>query len=313
MQLASFNDWALYTNGLWDDWIHTYSDPSRISPPWGLILLIPYYLITPWGARVASVLVIGYLCQRRGWSLVKFFAIISNPYFLFTMLTSNMDILVIVLPILIWERVQSTRWQTLGRGLALSFLLLKPQTTLLVIPCLLWKNRRNWRELIYPLMIVGILVVPISLVGGPPLILQWIHNLQNPSPINELYWNMGNVSLTTATSLPIAVLVVLIAGVAFYALVKVGKKRWSEDHTIASLLLASVLLSPYASNQSVTAAFVFIPSWPIVILISMVLVMANFVGYYADYRAWWVVLFGVAALFFYNPALAADKGLEKIS
>src|SRR3954451_19575100 len=62
-----------------------YQDQAYVYPPWALVLFYPYYLLTAAGARVALVLVIGWLAQRRGWSLSQFLSIVLAPLFLWTM------------------------------------------------------------------------------------------------------------------------------------------------------------------------------------------------------------------------------------
>ncbi|MEK6222864.1 MAG: hypothetical protein N2D54_11515, partial [Chloroflexota bacterium] len=189
-------DWALYTNGLWSNGLDLYQDPSRINPPWGLILLLPYYWMGASGSRFFSVLVIGWLCRNRKWSLSHFLAITFNMYFIITMTKSNMDILVLVFPILLWETVRNTRWQSLGFGLSIPIFLLKPQGAIFVLMYLFWQERAHWRGLISPLFIAGLILLPISLVGSPPLFIQWIENIQNPSTTNIFYWGTNNISIT---------------------------------------------------------------------------------------------------------------------
>lgn len=56
------SDWLLNTAGLWEDGLRIYElDPNRVYPPWGLILLLPYYLMNATGSRIASVLVVAWL------------------------------------------------------------------------------------------------------------------------------------------------------------------------------------------------------------------------------------------------------------
>src|SRR5512135_923182 len=88
----AINDWDLNTRGFWSDLPNTYANPNRVYPPWGLILMIPYYLMGVEGARFLSVIVIGLLVIRRGWSLSRFLAIVLSPYFFWTLAMSNMDV-----------------------------------------------------------------------------------------------------------------------------------------------------------------------------------------------------------------------------
>ncbi len=111
-------DWNLNLMGFWSNIPKTYIDnPNFVYPPWGLILLLPYYLIQAAGARILSVLTIGWLTYKREWPLLLFFAVVLSPYFLVTMAKSNMDILVIVFPVLLWEFSKGRRWEIIGRGI----------------------------------------------------------------------------------------------------------------------------------------------------------------------------------------------------
>lgn len=259
------SDWVLNTAGLWEDGLSIYkSNPNAVYPPWGSILLLPYYLLTAAGSRIASVMVIAWLCQRRRWSMMLFGAIILNPYFIYTMTKSNADILVLVLPILLWEASEGKRLQGLGQGLALSFLLLKPQGAILLIPYLLWQKREQWRELILPLSIVALITLPISLLGQPPLILQWLDNITNPSLQNQIWWAVNNLSLTAKINWLPTIALFLVIAYFLRSLVQARRINWTNNHTLASLLALSMFLSPYTSNQAYSAALAFIPSWPLV-------------------------------------------------
>ena len=255
------NDWDLNTRGFWSDIPNTYLDMNRVYPPWGLILMIPYYLMRAEGARVCSGLVIGLLAARRGWSLSKFFAVISSPYFMWTLIKSNMDILVLVLPIVLWELAVGERWQGIGWGLALSLSLLKPQGAIFIWLYWIWTSRKRLKELVVPFSIVACIVVPISLVGSPPLIIQWLNNVEHPSLRNEMWWAVNNVSLTTRFSFAGAVSILLILVLVFVLLAKLRKITWTRDHSLSGLLFASMFLSLYTSQQSVSSALAFVPSW----------------------------------------------------
>lgn len=262
-------DWELNTVGFWSDIPHTYKNPNFVYPPWGLILMLPYKLMHAAGARFFSVLVVGWLSVRQKWSLLKFFSVVLSPYFIFTMSYSNMDILVLVLPILLWEAVARTRWQNIGRGLALSILLLKPQGAVLIWLYLIWKSRKTWKELIIPLGMVALVTIPVSLLGSPPLIIQWINNILHPSNQNLGYWSANNISLTSKFTLPGAILILVSVSFILMLFVKFKKINWTNNHTSSSLLFISMFLSPYTSQQSVSAALTFIPSWGAVLLSTM--------------------------------------------
>ena len=254
------NDWQINTEGLWDDLLHTYDNPDRVYPPWGLILLIPFYLMHIGGVRFLSVLVIGWLVKRRNWTIAIFFTIVFSPYFLNTMYLVNMDIFVLVFPILLWEFCEDKKWAWVGRGLALALLLLKPQAAILIWMYLIWQNRKQWQALVPSLAAVGIITLPISLVGSPPLIFQWLENISNPSTRNIYFWTINNVSLTAYYSPFIAVTIVtVLAGILIW-LYRKKHLNWDHNAITASLLMISMLLSPYASQQSVSASFAFVPS-----------------------------------------------------
>jgi hypothetical protein len=295
-------DWQLNTENLWSAGLNVYSDPSKVYPPWGLILMAPYYLMRAEGARVISVLVIGWSSYRHHWSLSKFLAIVLSPFFLVTMSKSNMDILALVLPIVLWESVQGSRWQTLGRGAALSILILKPQGAVLVWPYLLWTSRSDWRSLVKPLMIVALVVIPISLIGSPPLFLQWINNLVNATPQNEYWWSINNISLTSFLSPTAAVAILFFSFTTLFSFMKWKRRKWSKDHTLASLLLVSMFLSPYTSQQSFSSTLAFVPSWASFFIQSSVLMISFKFFDYWDLIPPLILLIGITSMYFYQPS-----------
>lgn len=295
-------DWQLNTENFWSAGLNVYADPSKVYPPWGLILMVPYYLMRAEGARVLSVLVIGWSSYRHNWSLSKFLAIVLSPFFLVTMSKSNMDILALVMPIVLWETVQGTKWQAVGRGVALSILLLKPQGAVLIWLYLLWSCREDWRGLVKPLVIVALVVIPISLLGSPPLFLQWINNLVNATPQNEYWWSVNNISLSSFLSPMAAIAILFTSFTTLFGFMKWKRRRWSKGHTIASLLLVSMFLSPYTSQQSFSSALAFIPSWASFFTQSVVLIVSFLFFDYWDLIPPLVLLIGVSSLYFYQPA-----------
>jgi hypothetical protein len=303
-------DWDLNTKDLWAAGLNVYADPSKVYPPWGLILMVPYYLMRAEGARLFSVLVIGWLSYRRRWSLAIFLAIVLSPFFLVTMSKSNMDILVLVFPVLLWEAVQGTRWQTAGRGFALSILLLKPQGAILIWLYLLWTSREDWQGLIKPLVIVALLVIPISLIGSPPLFLQWLNNLINTTPQNEYYWSVNNISLSSHLSPISAGVVLIISFILLLGIMRWKGKHWSKGHTLASLLLVSMFLSPYTSQQSFSSALAFIPSWGSFFTQSLVLIMSFRFFDYWDLIPLLILTIGLASLYFHQPRSTKDDTQE---
>jgi hypothetical protein len=294
-------DWDLITGQLRHNWLVTYQDPNSVYPPWGLILMLPYYLMRPEAARVLSVVVIGWLSHRRGWSPSRFLALVMSPLFLVTMSKSNLDILVLVFPILLWESVQDTRWQSLGRGLALSLLLVKPQGAIFIWLYLLWTGRKEWKELIGPLLIVALVVIPMSAIGSPPLIVQWLHNISNPSPQNEFYWSINNISLSALLSPLLGVAVVCLSFFLVRAAMKWKGRLWRHEHTQAGLLMAAMFLSPYTSQQCFSSALAYVPSWGSFLVQIIVMIVAFKVTDYWASLALWALLISAAALFLYQP------------
>ena len=299
-------DWDLYTKDFWAVGLDVYSNPDQVYPPWGLILMVPYYLMRAEGARLFSVLVIGWLSYRRRWSLSKFLAIVLCPFFLVTMSKSNMDILVLVFPILLWESVQGTRWQALGRGLALSILLMKPQGAVLIWLYLLWTSRDDWQGFVKPLLIVALFVIPISIVRSPPLLFQWLNNLVNPSPQNEYFWSVNNISLSNYLSPLSAVVVLIILFALLLVTMRLKGKHWSKGNTLASLLLVSMFLSPYTSQQSFSSALAFIPSWGSFFIQSLVLIVSFRFFDYWDFIPLLILTIGLASLYFHQPVSTKD-------
>ncbi len=294
-----YNDWARNTEGLWRG-LQIYDNPNAVYPPWGLILLWPYYLLSAAGSRVASVLVVGWLAARCRWSLGRFLIIVLSPFFIWTMLLSNVDLLALLLPVVLWESVQGKRWQTAGQMIALALLLIKPQGGFLLIASWVWSRRDRWRQLAWPLIWIVLLTVPVSLLGQPPLLLQWLHNLQNPSAENRLFWAMNNVSLSEAVGLlPAAAIIgVMLGGVRL--LMRQRGRYWTKNHTYASLLLVAMLISPYTSNQSVIASLAFLPSVAGLGLQYTLIFVAAALGIYRPYDTWWTLLLGMAMLWLYR-------------
>lgn len=254
------NDWDLNITGLWTDMLQVYSDPARVYPPWALLLLLPIRWIGIEGVKILSVFSLGLLVQRRQWPFFTFFLLVFSPFFLNTMYLVNFDIVVVVLPILLWEISSGKRWGGISRGAALSFLLLKPQTTFLLILYFVWQERDEMKRLLVPLLVVVLVIGPISFAGSPPLVFQWIGNLVNPSSANQFYWSINNISLSAMISFPAAAGVILLSGMLLINLQR--HRGWQSCDTCRKgvLLVVSMLLSPYTSRQSVAAGLSFMPS-----------------------------------------------------
>jgi len=165
------------------------------------------------------------------------------------------------LPIYLWQISTGKRWQIPARGLAISLSMIKPQAAMFIWLYFFWKERKNWKSFIWPLVITVIIIVPISLVGNPPLVLQWIDNIRNPSTDNIYFWSMNNFSLTSGYTLLGAIGILSIIGGILNLLSRKKMILWSENLTIASLLYASMAVSPYTSQQSLSSAMAFAPSW----------------------------------------------------
>lgn len=289
-------DWELNTVGFWSNITNTYIHSNFVYPPWGLILMIPYQIMHAEGARFLSVLVIGWLVMQEKWSLSKFFAIVLSPYFVVTMSKSSIDILVFVFPLLLWKWVDNTKWQIVGWGFALSILLLKPQGGLLVCLYLLWVSRKRYKELIYPLIIVVLVVIPVSLIGSPPLSIQWLVNITHPSNQNQYYWSNNNVSLMDKYTFIGAVFILILLIMVVLILKQLKKLEWANNHTLAALLFGSIFLSPYASQQSVSSAMAFIPSWNAVFIQIIGLLLAFSTNTFRENVPIWILLFAFGAL-----------------
>jgi len=293
-------DWDLNTRGFWSTFPDSYQNVNFVYPPWGLILMLPYKWMLPEGAKFFSVLVIGAHVIHKKWSLSSFFAIVLSPYFIATMTKSALDIMVMVLPIYLWEISSGKRWQIPARGLAISLSMIKPQAAMFVWFYFFGKERRNWKSFIWPLVITAVVIIPISLVGSPPLFLQWIDNLRNPSPFNILCWSMNNFSITSKLTIFGSFGLLSIIGVLLFYLSKKGVIKWSENMTFASLLYASMAISPYTSQQSLSSALAFVPSWVSVLLQGIQLLQLNVFSDFRDYLHLEILFLIFISVFYYG-------------
>ncbi len=296
-------DWKLNTAEFWRNFPDTYQNPYIVYPPWALFLLLPYKWMHPEGARFFSVLVIGWLVSQQKWPLSKFFLIVLSPYFLSTISFTNVDILVYVLPILVWRAVENHPWKPILRGVALSLLLVKPQGAIFIIPYLLWTSRKQLRDLIWSGVVVGLVTIPISLIGSPPLILQWLDNITHPPSVFAEYWSVNNVSLTSKFSFPGALALLAVIALLFFRLVSSKKMVWTKNHTLASLLYLSMALSPYCSQQGLSSALAFVPSWGAILIQAAVLIPAISTKAWYDNIAIGVLLFVVTSLLLFRDPM----------
>lgn len=262
--------------------------------------MLPYYLMRAAGSRVISVWVIGWLAYKREWPLTNFFFIVLSPYFMLTMTKSNMDILVIVLPILLWETAQGKRWEVLGRGLSISVSLLKPQVTILTILFLIWTSRKEWKKALAQIAIAGLVVLPISFIGSPPLLLQWLNNIFHPSYQNAVYWTINNLSLSAAYGFWIALGILSIIIFILSLLIKTRMISWNRDQTLSSLFLISMYLLPYTSQQSFSSGLAFIPSLSGFILQWLRVGYGSATFGFRDNISLWTLSIALLSLIFYS-------------
>lgn len=301
-QVRPPNDWERNALGLLQG-LSIYQDSNAVYPPWALILLWPYYFMTAAGSRIASVFVIGWLSAQQKWTLLHFGMIIAYPYFLWTMAMSNLDVLALVLPIVLWESAAGKAWQWLGMGASFIILMIKPQGGLLMVFYFIWQKRHQLKTLILPFLMLLLVVLPISLMGKPPLFYQWLDNIVfNPSEQNLLFWQINNVSLTSRFGFWPGILIFGLSMGGLVALMRFKQKPWTQNHTYASIFLISVLFSPYASNQSMIVPLAFLPSWPALLIQYVFSFTLSFLGVYQQYSGLWALLFGIFALWFYQSA-----------
>lgn len=301
-----YNDWERNTEGLFDG-LHIYDNPNAVYPPWSLVLFWPYYVLTSPGSRIASVLVVGWLAARQRWTVAAFLSIVFSPFFIWTMVLSNIDVLALLLPILLWESARGTRWQPIAWSASLGLLLIKPQGSFLLIFYWLWTTRNRWRELIAPLVFVALVTIPISLIGQPPLVMQWFDNLQNPSEDNQVFWQINNISLTEALGIEFGAVAVGASIGMVYWLRHRQRGVWTKNHTYATLLVASMLLSPYTSNQSVIVPLALVPSMTSLTLQYVVIFTGSALGIYREFDPGWTLLLGLCALWLYRPPAEEER------
>jgi hypothetical protein len=312
--------YALLTTLPNDDWhrnaadlpngLLVYDNPAYVYPPWALILLYPYYLLTASGARAAAVLMVAWFMRQRGYSLGKFCAIIISPLFIWTMILSSADTLILLLPVLLWNA--KTRWSGAARALALALLLLKPQVTFLLVLYLLWTLRRQPRPLLITLAILLLITLPISLLGSPPLLLQWVDNILHPMDVNLDHWVYNNLSLTYRYGLPFAVAVVVLSLGGLYWLMRRRGYRWTNDHIYAALLVASMLLAPYASNQSAIVPLTLLPSGLVTGLQFVGVLGTAILNIYALADDWLVLMFTLVALWQHRSTHTLSHDVESV-
>lgn len=309
-QLPPPSDWARNTEPVVSGIL--YANPDFVYPPWSIPFLWVYRLLSAPGSRLASVLVLGWLTALQRWPLWHFFLIVFSPYFLWTMTISNADVLVLVLPVVLWDAVDGSRWQTAGRSTALVLALVKPQGSWLLILWWLWRTRTRLRQWLVPGAVAGGLIVTFSLVGKPLLFLQWMHNVAHPSPTNQHFWAINNVSLTSAYGAAWGMLLVIAGGALLAALFRWRGRPWTPDHTVAALFLAAMQAAPYTSNQSIIAPLAFVPGLASLVSQYLFTLGPGLLEAYRPYDQVWTLLIGLAALTFYRPGAAPDHQGEPL-
>lgn len=275
-----------------------YDNPAYVYPPWALLFFAPLYPIGAAGVRVVSVLAIGWLGYRRGWRLPAFFAVILSPLFIWTMGLSSADVLVFLLPVLLWEasRTLLIAGQAAAGGAAIALLLLKPQTGAFVVVYWLWTLRRQPHQLLLALMAAAAIMLPISAVGAPPLLAQWLDNVTHPVSDNLDHWVTNNLSLSYQYSLPLTLIAVAVAFGGLFLYLRRRGGSWTPDHRYSVLLASSMLIAPYSSNQGAIVPLLFFPSWRSTWLQWVGVIGAAVLNLYAVLDNWLLILFVIAAI-----------------
>jgi hypothetical protein len=317
-------DWALNAEPI-QNGLSVYENPNYVYPPWSLLLFWPYYLLHGIGTRIAYVLVAAFLVYRLKWSLSDFLAIALSPSFLFSVNLTNSDLFVLSLPILLWHYVSPRKWAAFVWGLLLSFMLLKPQASLFIILYLLWRERSRPRELLLAFLISALITLPISLIGSPPLLLQWLQNILYPSPNNTDFWDWNNLSLSRQFGFFRAFLLIGGAYSLLYWLMRWRGKSWMLHHSWATALFSCIFLAPYASLQTIVGAFIFVPSWLGNILVYILILVSRLIFkqiYIVDIMEgsnlpFWLFFFSLIYLWFAPSETAkitgqAEVGVEKV-
>jgi hypothetical protein len=160
--------------------------------------------------------------------------------------------------------------------------------------------RLDISNLLISLIIVALLVVPVSLLGSPPLIFQWFENIANPDP-NNISWRINNFSLHELGPFWLSIVILIIAAIYLRIFFKRYKKDWKKQHTIATLFLAAMFLSPYASQQSFSSPMAFVPSWKsnFIQYFSLTLIMLSLPFFMPVPIK--ILILGSCGLFFYRP------------
>ena len=276
--------------------LNIYHNPDYVYPPWALILFVPCYIVGAAGSRILSVLVVGCVAHRNGWNIRQFLSIVVSPLFLWTMTLSSTDVLILLVPVLLWN-TSGNRWTPLVRAIAIAVLLLKPQVGLALLLPRLWEIRRDPAQIVKILSLTTLIIVPISVLGNPPLIAQWFGNISNPTFENQGLWTSNNLSMTVTLGLWPALAVISGAFIILVLQMSRLHKPWTSRHTDSAMLTASMLLSPYASNQSAVIPLAFHPAWRITALQWVGVIGAAVLNRYAQIDEWLLLGLVTLALF----------------
>ncbi len=159
----------------------------------------------------------------------------------------------------------------------------------------LLRLRRQPRQLLMVLAVAVAITLPISLIGSPPLLAQWFANITQPNGENLDVWTSNNLSLSTRYGVAFAVpLVIVTFGGLYWWL----RRRWEADYSISLSLTASMLLAPYASNQSAIVPIGLHPSWRITGLQYLVTFSAVALNAYARVDDWMVLSLVILSITF---------------
>ncbi len=212
--------------------IRVYDNPAAVYPPHALTLMMPFIIIGAALTRVLSIVLIGIYGLQQDWPVGRFMAVILNPIFVYTILFSNIDVIIVLIPVLFFERANI--WV---RALFLSMLMLKPQLGAFLALYYVIHYRAWQAALIGVVFTVAHFVLPNP--AGNLLVFEWIDNILHPTDANSVAWTNNPVG-------PRWLVFVLFPIIYF-----VQRERWTQERTVASLLIFAMTISPYASFQSV--------------------------------------------------------------
>lgn len=253
-----------------------YDNPAYVYPPQALTLMSPFLLVNEAIIRVLTVLMVAWYGYSRMWTLMSFLVAVLNPIFVFAMLFANLDLFIVLLPVLLFKRAPI--W---GQALLLSVLMLKPQMGVLVALYFVVQYKAWKAAFLGAAFTLAHFIIPDP--SGMPIGLGWIDNIINPTDYNRGAWMMNAAGFRWV--------IFITLPLAYY----VSRQSWTEDKTIASLLIIALTLSPYASVQSVLV--------PIVILINPLLTIVH----------WGMVLASMSGIVWYFfTALVFSAGVAML-